>query len=209
MAAGGLGGAAGGAFAGALAGGMVGGPAGALAGAQIGFLNSLLAGAAYSGLNLAMTGSPGSIEGAMFTGAVTGGLSGFPAGVAAGQSQFKYIPVNEEVELNLGRVADVVVEPTLMDFKTENFEFNRKGNISGWVEVREFAVEVRNTRNTPVKVEIHRNFASVYWDLEKIGQFGHFEKVDKDTVKFTLALEPRSKQQFSYILTTYHVTRAR
>ena len=127
----------------------------------------------------------------------------------AGQSQFKYIPVNEEVELNLGRVADVVVEPTLMDFKTENFEFNRKGNISGWDEVREFKIEVRNTRNTPVKVEIQRNFASVYWDLDKIGQFGDFEKIDKDTVKFSLALEPRSKRQFSYTLTTYHGTRAR
>ena len=30
-----------------------------------------------------------------------------------GQSSFKYIPVGEEVELNLGAVADVVVEPTL------------------------------------------------------------------------------------------------
>ena len=127
----------------------------------------------------------------------------------AGQSRFKYIPVNEEVELNLGRVADVVVEPTLMNFKTENFEFNRKGNISGWDEVREFKIEVRNTRNTPVKVEIQRNFGTVHWNLEKIGQFGDFEKVDKDTVKFTLALEPRSKQQFSHTLTTYHGTRAR
>jgi hypothetical protein len=36
-----------------------------------------------------------------------------------GQSSFKYIPVDEDVELNLGAVADVVVEPTLMDFKTE------------------------------------------------------------------------------------------
>ena len=44
----------------------------------------------------------------------------------AGQSAFKYIPVDEDVELNLGTIADVVVEPTLMDFKTQNYKFNHK-----------------------------------------------------------------------------------
>ncbi|NIP27670.1 MAG: hypothetical protein GWN67_24330, partial [Phycisphaerae bacterium] len=52
-----------------------------------------------------------------------------------GQSSFKYIPVDEDVELNLGAVGDVVVEPTLMDFETKNYRFDRKGNISGWDEV--------------------------------------------------------------------------
>ena len=53
-----------------------------------------------------------------------------------GQSEFKYIPVNEDVELNLGAVADVVVEPKLMDFKTDNYRFDRKRNISGWDEIQ-------------------------------------------------------------------------
>ena len=75
-----------------------------------------------------------------------------------GQSAFKYIPVDEEVELNLGAVADVVVEPKLMDYKTENYRFDNDGNISGWDEIRVFTVEVRNTRDVPVKVEITRNF---------------------------------------------------
>jgi len=78
-----------------------------------------------------------------------------------GQSSFKYIPVDEDVELNLGAVGDVVVEPTLMDFETENYRFDRKRNISGWDEVRKFKIEVRNTREIPAKVEIKRNFPSV------------------------------------------------
>jgi hypothetical protein len=84
-----------------------------------------------------------------------------------GQSSFKYIPVDEDVELNLGAVADVVVEPTLMDFKTENYRFNRRRNISGWDEVRRFKVEVRNTRDLDVKIEIKRRFNTDYWKLEK------------------------------------------
>jgi len=124
-----------------------------------------------------------------------------------GQSSFKYIPVDEDVELNLGAVADVVVEPKLMDFKTENYTFDRRRNISGWDEIRTFKIEVRNTRALPVKVEIKRNFPTQYWDLKQTGQVAEYEKEDLDTVKFTLELEPRSKQEFGYVLTTYHGVR--
>jgi len=121
-----------------------------------------------------------------------------------GQSAFKYIPVDEDVELNLGPVADVVVEPTLMNVATENYRFDGNGNISGWDEVRKFRVEVRNTRDIPAKIEIKRNFGTQYWDLQESGDFGQFEKEDFDTVKFTLELGPRSKKQFEYVILTYH-----
>ncbi len=84
-----------------------------------------------------------------------------------GQSDFKYIPVDEDVELNLGPVADVVVEPTLMDYKTANYRFDRNRNIAGWDEIRTLKVEVKNTRDIAVKVEIQRNFDSSNWMLKK------------------------------------------
>jgi hypothetical protein len=121
-----------------------------------------------------------------------------------GQSAFKYIPVDEDVELNLGAVADVVVEPKLMDFKTENYRFDRHRNIAGWDEVRNFKIEVRNTRDLAMKVEIQRNFPTTYWDMDTSQKY---EGVDKDTVKFTLELGPRSKAAFEYLLRTYHGVR--
>ncbi|MHC4116978.1 MAG: DUF4139 domain-containing protein [Planctomycetota bacterium] len=121
-----------------------------------------------------------------------------------GQSAFKYIPVDEDVELNLGAVANVVVEPKLMNFESENYRFDRRGNVSGWDEVRTFEVEVKNTRDIAVKVEIKRNFNTQYWDLTKSGDSGRFEKEDMDTVKFTLVMEPRSVKQFQYVVRTYH-----
>ena len=124
-----------------------------------------------------------------------------------GQSSFKYIPVDEDVELNLGPVANLVVEPKLMDFKTENYRFDRRGNVSGWDEIRTFKIEVRNTRDIDVKVEIKRNFNTQYWDLRRNGEFGQFEKVDLNTVKFTLDLQPRTLKKFEYVLRTYHGTR--
>ena len=124
-----------------------------------------------------------------------------------GQSSFKYIPVDEDVELNLGPVADVVVEPKLMDFKTENFRFDQNGNVYGWDEIHTFEIEVRNTRDIKVQVEIKRNFDTQYWDIDNSGDFGAFEKIDLDTVKFTLDLQPRSAKKFEYVLRTYHGVR--
>jgi len=121
-----------------------------------------------------------------------------------GQSSFKYIPVDEDVELNLGSVGDVVVEPMLMDYKTHSYRFDHKGNVFGWDEVRKFKIEIKNTRDIGVKVEIQRNFPTQYWKLETRKEF---EKVDLNTVKFTLVLKPRSNQVFEYILTTYHGVR--
>jgi len=120
-----------------------------------------------------------------------------------GRSSFKYIPVDEKVELNIGSVSDVTVEPKLMDYKTDNYMFDRKGNIRGWDEIRTFEVEVKNMRPVPVKIEIIRNFPSQYWDLKKSGDFGGFEKTDMDTVKFTLELPPHSEKKFEYTLTLH------
>ncbi|MBN1766478.1 MAG: DUF4139 domain-containing protein [Sedimentisphaerales bacterium] len=121
-----------------------------------------------------------------------------------GQSAFKYIPVDEDVELNLGAVTNVVLEAKLMDYSTDNYRFDYKLNVWGWDEIRTFKIEVKNTREVPVRVEIKRNFDTSYWTLKESGAYGAYEKVDMDTVKFTLELPARSKKQFQYILTTYH-----
>ena len=119
-------------------------------------------------------------------------------------SSFKYIPLDEEVELDLGHVKNVIVEPTLMKLATDKYKFDHKGNIIGWDDIHDYKIEVRNTRSVPVKIEIKRNFNTAYWDLTKAGDHGKFEKDDMDTVKFTLELPPESKKEFTYQLTTYH-----
>jgi hypothetical protein len=125
-----------------------------------------------------------------------------------GQSSFKYIPIDEDVELNLGSVAKLIVKPTLMDHKTDRYLYDKNGNISGWDEIGEFEIEIKNTFEIPVKVEIKRNFNTAAWDLEKSGDFGRYEKVDLDTVKFSLKLNGREMKKFRYILTTHHGQRA-
>jgi hypothetical protein len=124
-----------------------------------------------------------------------------------GQSSFKYIPVDEKVELNLGVVADVVVKPVLMETKSENFRFNSDRDIVGLDRIDDYTVELKNTKAIPVRVEFKRNLDSSYWDLDKKGEFDSYEKVDTDTVKFVIDLEAHSQASFGYTVRTYLGTR--
>jgi len=117
-----------------------------------------------------------------------------------GQSSFKYIPVDEDVELNLGPVASVVVIPTVMDFKTKNYN-DHDNNITGWDEIRTYKIEVKNTRDIPVKIEITRNFYTNSWDLETDQKY---EEIDNNSIRFNMTLQPRTEKKFEYTLTTYH-----
>jgi hypothetical protein len=121
-----------------------------------------------------------------------------------GGTDIKYIPVNEEVELNLGPARLVKVEPTLMDFKTENYVYDRKGNISGWDEERAWDIKITNTRELPIELEITRGFGTAYWTLQSDVPY---EKHDATHARFRVNLEPRSKQTFEYTVTTYHGVR--
>jgi hypothetical protein len=125
-----------------------------------------------------------------------------------GQSGFKYIPVGEDVELNLGAVTNVIVEPKLMDEKTDNYRFDNDGDVNGWDEIRTFKLQLKNTRDLPIKIELKRNLNTTYWDIENLGDTGrYYEKIDMNTVKYTLTLEPKSEKRVEYKLTTYQGVR--
>ena len=125
-----------------------------------------------------------------------------------GQSTFKYIPVEQDVELSLGPVANVVVEPKLMDFKTDQYLFDGHGDVSGWDEIREWKFTVKNTRAVAVRAELTRNLGTKFWEIANEGDCGKYEKVDLDTVKYTLELPPQSQREFTQILRTRHGRRA-
>lgn len=130
-----------------------------------------------------------------------------------GSSDLKYIPVDEDVELNLGPARLVTLKPILMNLKTENYSFDNKGNIEGYDEIRTWKIELTNTRNLPVDLEITRGFDTAYWKLLLVDSDSRgrdpvkYEQHDATHVRFNTKLSPRTKQSFSYIVTTYHGTR--
>jgi hypothetical protein len=121
-----------------------------------------------------------------------------------GGTSVKYIPVDEEVELNLGPARLVKVEPILMNYETENYVYDRKKNIIGWDEIRTWKIEVTNTRELPIELEITRGFGTAYWMLQSDVPY---EKHDATHARFKLMRKPRSKWTFGYTVTTYHGVR--
>ncbi|HUW18279.1 MAG TPA: DUF4139 domain-containing protein [Sedimentisphaerales bacterium] len=121
-----------------------------------------------------------------------------------GGTGIKYIPVDEEVELNLGPARLVEVEPTLMGFKTANYVFDRNKDIAGWDEIRTWKIEITNTRTLAVEIEITRSFGTAYWSLKANIPY---EKHDVTHARFKLTVEPRSKRTFDYTVTTYRGVR--
>jgi hypothetical protein len=130
-----------------------------------------------------------------------------------GGTSVKYIPVDEEVELNLGPARLVTVEPILMDFRTDNYVYDRKKNIAGWDEIRTWKIEVTNTRELPIEIEITRGFGTAYWTLALVDPASipddvvSYEKHDATHARFKLTRKPRSKRTFGYTVTTYHGVR--
>jgi len=125
-----------------------------------------------------------------------------------GWKEVQYIPLGEDVELQLGPSRDVQVKPVLMDYKQTHFEFDRRGNISGWDDEKWMEVTVSNHRPIAIRVECRFNIGHVNWELDKKGAFGEYEKIDMDTVQFTLELAPREEKVFTYHLTEHRGSRA-
>jgi len=121
-----------------------------------------------------------------------------------GGAGIKYIPVGEEIELNLGAARLVNVEPTLMEFETANYVFDDDKNISGWDEIRTWKIDITNTRSLPVDIEIMRGFDTSYWSVRADIDYSRY---DVTHIRFELTVQPRTKRTFSYTVTTYHGVR--
>jgi hypothetical protein len=121
-----------------------------------------------------------------------------------GATQVKYIPINEFVELELGNDREVLVKPALMNWVKTDITYDANGNVKGWTTKETWEIEVQNSKDIPVVLDIRRNFAGD-WTLATEATY---EKVDANKVKFLLPLQAREKRKFSYELTTRQGTNA-
>jgi hypothetical protein len=119
-----------------------------------------------------------------------------------GRAGVKYIPVNEQIELELGNDPEVLVKPRLMNWIRTDLQFDNRGNVKGWTTRESWEIEVQNSRQIDVTLDVRRNFKGD-WSLTTAAQY---EKVDADKVKFLLPLKSREKQTLSYELITRHGT---
>jgi hypothetical protein len=119
-----------------------------------------------------------------------------------GQQHIKYMPIGEDVEVNLGTDSEVLLERKLVDFKKTDIrtERNARGRayVSGWNTRHSYRTRIRNTKKIPIQFEIERRFGGD-WELD--AEF-HHDKLDKQTVRFVFKLKPGQQIEYSYKLIT-------
>ena len=115
-----------------------------------------------------------------------------------GSTSVKYIPIGESVELELGADVEVLVRPMLMDWVKTDLRFDPNGNVTGWTTRETWEVEVQNSKDIDVVVDIRRSLTGD-WSMKTDAGY---EKVDAGKVKFVLPLKPREKLRFAYVVTT-------
>jgi hypothetical protein len=129
------------------------------------------------------------------------------------QQEIKYVPVGQEIELNLGADPEVIHERVLLRAWRDNIWFSRHGvsvyyapsqghrielndSVAGWNEHQAWVERLRNYRNKPIDVEIRRSFdGHVIFrsDLDPT-------LYDYRSPQFTAQIKPGEKRELAYEL---------
>lgn len=124
-----------------------------------------------------------------------------------GQQRIKYMPIGEDVEVNLGGDPDVIIERKLLDFKKLNFVHENVGpawrqvqQVTGYDTEHYYHTRIKNTKKIAIQFEIERRFGGD-WELDTTMKY---DKIDEFTVRFVLQLKPGEEKEFSCKLTTHH-----
>ena len=117
-----------------------------------------------------------------------------------GKTQTKYIPINEETELQIQDDQQLLVKPRLMNWQKTNLRFHGDGHINGWMITEEWEIELQNSRDIPVTVDLRRHFQGD-WSLSNATEN---QTLDATKVKFLQVLQPGERKIVRYQLTTHH-----
>ena len=91
-----------------------------------------------------------------------------------GSSGIKYVPVAEQIDLELGRDREVNVRPKLMNWEKFDLSFDRRGNVNGWTTRETWQVELQNSKAIEAVIDLRKSFAGD-WLIETPHAY---EKVD-------------------------------
>lgn len=110
-----------------------------------------------------------------------------------GQQHVKYVPIKEDIELNLGTDDEVVEELIARAVKRSRFTFDRHNRVHGWDEARDYRDEVRNYHDKPIRMEVRR---VIHGDVEFTSELANLH--DFHTVAFTVDVKPRETFAWEY-----------
>lgn len=129
----------------------------------------------------------------------------------------KYVPIGQEIELNLGNDPEVVHERVRVRSFRDNFWFRRSGvsvhfspseghririndTVAGWDEHQLWLDRIRNYRSEPIRVEIRRSFHGDVVFKSELDPVLH----DYRSPQFTATVPASEKQDLAYELIFHH-----
>ena len=89
--------------------------------------------------------------------------------VFAGQGHTKYVPVGEDIEVDLGQTPDAFIEAKRMAYRKENLRYNNSGDVVGYDTIETFRLRLRNGTPRPAPWEIRRQHHGDWvWDGDRV-----------------------------------------
>ena len=131
------------------------------------------------------------------------------------QQAIKYVPISEDIELNLGPDPEVIHEWVPLKTWRDNFWFQVHGlnayrsldgqvkvevndTVAGWVDHTRYVERIRNYRPKPIEVEIRRTFGGHTFFISGLKPTLH----DYQTVQMTATCPPGKKTELPYHVRT-------
>lgn len=119
----------------------------------------------------------------------------------------KYVPIGEDLELNLGTDGLVILEERVMSEKRQEFDFDSSGNVIGYDIVREMELEVRNSKERAIPIKITRPMGNGDWEISKASD--DFKKVDRYTVEWEYDVPAMAKKVATFTVVERTGSRSR
>ena len=131
------------------------------------------------------------------------------------QQAIKYVPIGEDIELNLGRDPEVIHEWIKLKTWRENFWFSRRGVnlrrnldgqhrieikdvLDGWEDHTRYVERIRNYRDKPIDVEIRRTFGGYTFLISRLEPTMY----DYRTPQIAATCPPGEKTELAYHIQT-------
>jgi hypothetical protein len=117
-----------------------------------------------------------------------------------GQQVLRYVPIQADIEVNLGPDDLVVYEQRKTSTRRTDFQFDRHDRVTGWDEHQNSIATVRNYRGKPLAIELRLQLAG---DVE-LTPSRPTTSFDYQTVETKLTAESGNKAEFPFSVTIHH-----
>ncbi|MCC6546742.1 DUF4139 domain-containing protein [Candidatus Sumerlaeota bacterium] len=124
-----------------------------------------------------------------------------------GSTSSKYVPIGEDIELNLGSDGLVLFQKKTMKSERTNFDFSTNGDIVGFDEQRTVQLEVKNSRDRKIPLKL-THYIDGDWEMLESSN-PSYEKVDRSSIRWETTVEAGQTLTMTYKAVFHNGTRTK